>query len=321
MTRSTLPKLTLSMLLLTGCGASVVLAKDDPQPDAGAGGGPTGSGSSGGAGVSSSVSSGGSGGAAPAMSTGSSGGSAVDAMAPQPEVPDQASGHFKVLVFTRTLEFVHDSIETGVSMLKGMGAELGDFDVVETKEPGDFNEASLSQYAVVVFLSTTGQVLTMSPGADAEKAAFQSYMNHGGGYVGIHAAASTENTWPWYVDLLGASMANHDGDGTPGTVLVDETTIHHPSTFGLPTSWARTDEWFTMSRSLAPEIKVLASLDEPEHRPVSWIHELTGGGRMFYTVQGHNRSCYAEPLFRKHILGAVEWAAHRQDAKPGAPLP
>ena len=106
-------------------------------------------------------------------------------------------------------------------------------------------------------------------------------------------------------------------DGTPGVVLVDQT-AHHPATLALPASWPRTDEWYHLSQSLPPEIKVLASLDEEAHRPVSWVQELAGGGRMFYTVQGHNMTVYAEPLFQQHILGAVEWAAHRQDAKPSA---
>jgi type 1 glutamine amidotransferase len=312
-------ELTLCALLLAGCRSEVLLAKDEPSPDADTAGtgGSAGSGVAGGSGASSTVPFGGSGGtSAGGTGTGSSGGSVVDAgLMPQPAVPDPGVGHFKVLVFTRTMEFVHDSIPTGVSMLKGMGAEFGDFDVVETKESTDFNDTNLAQYAAIVFMSTSGNVFTQDPGAAAQKAAFQKYMDHGGGFVGIHAAADTEKMWPWYVTLLGAYMDSHDSDGTAGVVLVDQS-IRHPATLGLPASWARTDEWFHMSQPLAPEIKVLASLDEDTHRPVSWVHELSGGGRMFYTIQGHNRTCYAEPLFRQHILGALEWAAHRQDAKP-----
>jgi len=189
---------------------------------------------------------------------------------PQPDAPDAAGGHFKVLVFTRTVEFAHDSIPSGVAMLKGLGAEFGDFDVVETNDSSAFSDASLSQYAAVIFLSTSGAVFSLDPSAaaTAEKAAFQKYMEHGGGYVGIHAAADTEMNWPWYGSLLGAYMESHDSDGTPGVVLVDQT-AHHPATLALPASWSRADEWYHLSQTLPSEIKVLASLDEETHRPVS----------------------------------------------------
>ena len=61
----------------------------------------------------------------------------------------------------------------------------------------------------MIFLSTTGDVLT-----DPQQAAFERYIQAGGGYVGIHAASDTEYTWPWYGQMLGGYFRNHPA-GTP----------------------------------------------------------------------------------------------------------
>ena len=103
----------------------------------------------------------------------------------------------KVLVFSKTAGFRHDSIPQGIAAIQALGAANG-FDVDATEDAAQFTDANLAQYDVVVFLSTTGDVLT-----DAQQAAFERYIQAGGGYVGIHAAADTEYTWPWYGEMLG----------------------------------------------------------------------------------------------------------------------
>jgi hypothetical protein len=52
-----------------------------------------------------------------------------------------------------------------------------------TENAGRFTEDNLKQYATVVFLNTTGDVLNPVQQAD-----FERYIQAGGGYVGIHAA-------------------------------------------------------------------------------------------------------------------------------------
>ena len=42
-----------------------------------------------------------------------------------------------------------------------------------------------------------------------QQAAFESYVEGGGGYLGIHAAADTEYDWPWYGQLVGAYFKSH----------------------------------------------------------------------------------------------------------------
>ncbi len=81
-----------------------------------------------------------------------------------------------------------------------IGEEQG-FEVDTTEDASLFTERNLSQYRAVVFLSTILDVL--DPGQQVQ---FQRYIQAGGGFVGIHAAADTEYDWPWYGRLVGAYL-------------------------------------------------------------------------------------------------------------------
>src|SRR4051812_15770868 len=128
----------------------------------------------------------------------------------------------KVLVFSKTAGFRHDSIPQGIAMVQALGAANG-FSVTATEDAAQFTEANLAQYDVVVFLSTTGDILN-----DTQQAAFEHYIEAGGGYVGIHAAADTEYTWPWYGQMIGGYFRNHPAGTPTATVKVED--ADEPST-------------------------------------------------------------------------------------------
>src|ERR1700755_1052909 len=94
----------------------------------------------------------------------------------------------KVLVFSKTAQFRHDSIPQGIAAIQTLGAQNG-FTVDATEDATKFTDSNLAQYDVVVFLSTTGDILN-----DTQQAAFERYMKAGGGYAGVHAASDTEYT-------------------------------------------------------------------------------------------------------------------------------
>jgi plastocyanin len=96
-----------------------------------------------------------------------------------------------VLVFSKTGGFRHDSIPAGIQAIQQLGA-ANDFTVTATEDASVFTDANLAQYDVVTFLSTTGEVLDAG-----QQAAFERYIQGGGGFAGIHAASDTEYSWPW----------------------------------------------------------------------------------------------------------------------------
>ena len=95
----------------------------------------------------------------------------------------------------------------------------------------------LSHYDVVIFLSTTGDVLNA-----AQQTAFENYVKGGKGYVGIHAAADGEYDWRWYGNLVGAYFRNHPA-GTPRPRWSRRTSRTRPRRAFRPAGRG-TDEWY-----------------------------------------------------------------------------
>lgn len=118
---------------------------------------------------------------------------------------DEEADEFSALVFSKTAAFRHGSIPAGIAAIQELGEENG-FEVTATEDAGAFTAENLAQYDVVIWLSTTGDVLN-----DQQQAAFEDYIQNGGGYAGIHAASDTEYQWPWYGELVGAYFASHPG--------------------------------------------------------------------------------------------------------------
>jgi type 1 glutamine amidotransferase len=206
-------------------------------------------------------------------------------------VPAPAPSGARVLVFSRTAGYRHDSIPAGIAAVRAMGG----FAVDATEDAGAFTTANLSRYRAVVFLSTTGDVLD-----DAQQKAFEGYVRGGGGYVGVHSATDTEYGWPFYGELVGTWFKEHTAVQPGRVVVVDRT---HPATAHLGADWTRTDEWYSF-RSV-PHAHVLLAYGG---HPIAWCHPV-GQGRSIYTAMGHTRESFAEPAFRQHLLGAIRWAA------------
>ncbi|HLT50961.1 MAG TPA: ThuA domain-containing protein, partial [Arenibacter sp.] len=106
----------------------------------------------------------------------------------------------KILIFSKTEGSRQGSIEAGVVAMKRLGEEKG-FLVEATEDVSYFTEEVLRNYAAVVFLNTTGDILNGPQRAD-----FERYIQAGGGFVGVHAATDTEYDWPWYNKLVGADF-------------------------------------------------------------------------------------------------------------------
>ena len=145
---------------------------------------------------------------------------------------------------------------------------------------------------------------------------FERYIQAGGGYVGIHAAADTEYDWPWYNRLVGAYFLSHPNNSNVRKATIEVLDSTHISTTGLPKRWERTDEWYNY-KNIQSDLKVLANLDEEtyeggengDNHPIAWYHEFDGG-RAFYTGGGHTDESFSEPLFLKHLLGGIKYAVN-----------
>lgn len=218
------------------------------------------------------------------------------------------SEEIRILVFSKTAGYYHQSIPDGIRAIQRLGQENG-FAVDTTRDASYFTEDKLKRYKAVVFLNTTGDVLN-----NDQQIEFQRYIQAGGGYVGVHAASDTEFEWPWYNKLVGAYFLNHPNNPNVRKAIIDVVDTAHLATRGLPLRWERSDEWYNF-KDMYSGIHVLATLDESSYEggehsgyhPIAWYHEYDGG-RSFYTGGGHSSESYDEPLFLQHLLGGIRYA-------------
>ena len=184
--------------------------------------------------------------------------------------------------------------------------EANKFTVEATEDSLAFTVENLSKYKAVIFLSTTGNVL-----GEAQEKALEKFIQQGGGFVGVHAAADCEYDWPWYVKMVGASFLSHPEQQLAKLQVKDKS---HRSTKHLPDTWERKDEWYNF-KSMNPDVKVLITIDENSYKggkngdnhPMAWFHDYDGG-RAFYTELGHTEESFSEPLYLQHLLGGIQYA-------------
>lgn len=210
----------------------------------------------------------------------------------------------RLLVYTRTTAYRHESIPAAVDAVRDLASDDG-FEVVATEDPTTFEDA-IDGCAVVMFLSTSGDVLT-----PLGRARLAAHLEQGGGFMGVHSAACTEYGWPYYGEMLGARFDGHP-EFQPGRVVVEDSS--HPAVRSLPAVWELSDEWYDFD-AVPPGARILARADESSYRgggmgsdhPLVWCRH-QGRGRVFYTALGHADEAYGDPLFRAHLLGGIRWA-------------
>ncbi len=220
----------------------------------------------------------------------------------------------KVLVFSKTEGYRHTSISAGKQAIIDMGARDG-FKVDTSEHAGVFNQEDLAQYSAVVFLNTTMDILNYQ-----QQSHFERYIQAGGGFVGIHAAADTEYDWPWYGKLVGAYFNGHPSDPNVREATCDVIDHGHIASDSLPDSFQKIDEFYNY-KNINPNLNVLVTIDETTYEggtngdfhPMTWYHEFDGG-RAFYTGFGHTDETYNEPEFLEILSGGIEYAIG--DASP-----
>jgi len=214
----------------------------------------------------------------------------------------------RMLVFSKTTVFRHESIGSAIEAIRKLG-DKHSFIVDTTENAEQFNEENLRRYKAVIFLSTTGDVLNQEQQND-----FERFIQAGGGFVGIHAAADTEYDWPWYGKLVGAYFESHPNDPNVKRGTFYTVDKNHAASDSLPERFERTDEFYSFKK-INPDIKVLVKIDEKTYtggtngddHPMAWYHAYDGG-RAFYTAMGHTDESFSEPLLRKHLWGGIHYA-------------
>lgn len=236
-------------------------------------------------------------------------------------VPARGAARKRVLMVTDTDGFRHDTIplaEQTVKMLGDRNADAhsgGGWDVDYARTDADvramITPASLPQYDLVLFGSTTGEL----PITDAGKAAFMQWLRGGKGFVGVHSATDTLYKWPEYGHMIGGYFNGHPWHQE---IVVRVEDPHFPATQGLGSSFKIRDEIYQFKDWTRQDKRVLLSVDpasidlskgaRPDHDyALAWARR-EGRGRVFYTALGHEQAVWNDPRFQQHLLGGIRWA-------------
>ena len=172
-----------------------------------------------------------------------------------------------------------------------------------TNDWNNLNAEFLSKYDVVLFLDTR-------PEKEEQRAAFQKYMENGGGWIGFHFAAFALNNsdfpqdWDWYHNIFLGSGEYASNTWRPTSAILKVEDNGHPLTKNLPQKFkASPNEWYRWANDLKanPDIKVLLSIDPSSfplgtgpkqheiwhngYYPVAWTNKKY---KMLYVNMGHN---------------------------------
>ena len=138
-----------------------------------------------------------------------------------------------------------------------------------------------------------------------EEDALFSFVESGGGFVGIHGATASFKTNPRYHEFLGGRFTGH---GLPCKIHARVVDRDHPVTAGLGmATFSLKDEPYD-HELLDERVHVLVDRDGKRGTaPMAWIKE-HGKGRIVYIAFGHYTKVLEHPAVRGLVLGAVSWA-------------
>ena len=234
-----------------------------------------------------------------------------------------------ILLFSKTNGFRHEAaIPAAETALREIAASRG-WSVFATENGAVFTPDLLARFKAVVWNNASGDVLSA-----AQRAAFRTWLESGGGFIGIHGAGGDLHyDWDWYVDtLIGAQFIGHTLDPQFQRATVRIAAGSHPATRGLDAAWEQTDELYSFAANPRDKgVRVLATLDETSYRPearfppplswfladqdlrmgdhpIVWSHCI-GNGRALYSALGHPAEAYAIANHRRLLEGALVWAA------------
>jgi type 1 glutamine amidotransferase len=225
------------------------------------------------------------------------------------------AGKPRLLLFEKMTGFRDDPSVAAAHALFVDLAKRNGWALVVTDKGGAITTANLNHFDAIIWNNVSGDVLTLR-----QRAAFKAYIEHGGGFVGVHGSGGDPAYfWDWYTDiLLGARFIGH-----PGSPQFQDARIAIETTPGgigqdLAPGWTMKDEWYSFRASARQNsAAVIATLDETSYvpgklamgdHPIVWTR-CVGNGRSFYSAIGHMPATYSEPHYVQLLEQAISWAA------------
>src|SRR5271154_6123586 len=260
-----------------------------------------------------------------------------------------AAKNKSVLLFTKSSGFEHAVIKVSdgkpsiaETAIRSFAAQ-NHFDLTGSKDGRIFDSKEFHEYAAVIFFTTgdlTQEGTDKNPPMSVQgKQAFLEAIQHGMGFVGIHAATDTFHTPPDtpdlsnryiahgeqsdpYLRMLGGEFIIHGRDPRLQTTNVIVNDPKFPGLEGVSSPVSFTDEWYSL-KDFTPDMHVILTLDtngmkgecyqRPPY-PMTWAR-MQGKGRVFFTAIGDRPENWEIPFFVNVVGGGVRWAISDVNAK------
>jgi type 1 glutamine amidotransferase len=228
---------------------------------------------------------------------------------------------FRALAFySTTVEKAHVQFAWDILSFYTRLSRTHNFVLDGTTDWTKLNADELAKYQMILWIND-------SPHNEQQRAAFQKYMENGGGWIGFHVAGynDKDSHWPWFVDFLGGAVFyTNNWPVMPAKVSVDAT--DHPVTAHVPASFVSpANEFYQWKPSprLNKDVKVLLTLD-PSNYPLGKKDLITAGDvpvvwtntryRMLYINMGHGFNILDDAVQNQLFENAIEWIGRDRSA-------
>lgn len=244
------------------------------------------------------------------------------------KAPAQPKQPRKLLIFSKTAGFRHDSIPVGIKAVTMMGDKTGAYTAYATEDESIFEPEKLAKFDAVLMLNTTGDCLRPKglPKEEADKReehykkSLEDFVKGGKGLIGFHSATDTYHKWGAYNMMMGGTFAGHPWHKKVPIKNLDPKNPLNASFDGK--DFEITDEiyQFRLDTASPKDRHFLLALDTTKLSdigkgnrgdkgpyPVAWLGTY-GKGRTFYCSLGHREEIYWNPAILKHYLAGIQYA-------------
>ena len=232
---------------------------------------------------------------------------------------------------TRNGQAQHDSVSHALAVIERLGYDSGQWDtyirtdshiISKTPKKTDGSNASggpnLNNVDAIFFMGHREVPLEVS-----QREELLSFVRDGKGFVAAHIALTAFDSWPEFLDLIGARFDGHPITGA-GTVINESPEF--PATKHFPASFPFNDEFYQPKAHSRDKIDVLLRLDlsgvapNPSLRlngdyPLAWA-KTYGKGRVFYGSFAHASATWDLKEVQQMYFEAIRWALGLIDAEP-----
>ena len=197
-----------------------------------------------------------------------------------------------------------------------------------TDDPAFFTSDAMKTLRLVMLCNCNHEIFD----TDAQREAFYSFVENGGGLLATHSSSACERGSERFRKFLGGSFERHYSAHQP--VPFRHADRSHPAMACVPKGYVWADDEIYLNHPDEENVRPLLILDwkdvlEKSRKTDKWGCPKIGGhilewcktfgkGRIFYTALGHNPEDWGKMEWQLHLLEAARWAIGELPDRVGA---